>query len=1551
MSFSTISYVNVTPATFTRNVYIDSSSSILTRISLGEGWTSVNTDTFLNELNLIAISLPSSLTSIGNNAFKNAVYLNSVTFNNSPTSMLNIIGASAFFNAIRLTQITIPANVTTISASAFENASGLTSITFDTGSIYGSTLSFIYERAFAGATKLTQINIPSSVVHIGQDAFLNTTSLTQFIVSGSNFNYSSDAYGVLFNKTKTILIQYPIGSTVTRYDIPTTVLTVAQNAFNGAIALTSITIPASVISIGDKTFGNMFKLSSITVNPSNLYYSSDTVGALFDKNKTQLFQYPSSNNSTTYTIPTTVTWMAMNAFMNSTKLTAFSIDSTNNVYSTDVSGVLFNKNKTGLVQYPIGNTQTSYTIPGSVVYLAPVAFYGASYLTSISFPLGCYYNYFSDYDHSGMTSLRYISTYQQRSSNSFLTQSGGVLFDKNLTILYKYPSNKGTNILKNGNYIFTPDTSYTIPNTVTEIATGAFDGAIYLKTVIINTIVFNKTFSPYGYKLTKIGSNAFKNSGLINVILANSYNVGDIDLYVGTNQPFYGKSNVTVSIYNKTLSGTGQLNKKNLQLQNANNIDIQNYSSIGVAAFKDILSITKITIPSSVTDIGMESFRGTTYLRTVIFNGYPTSIQDSTFQGALSLITIIIPSTVISIGANAFKDAASLTSITFSKNGYDTTVITSIQTSAFQGASSLTTIEIPSTVISIGAYAFKDAYSLRSITFPQNSLDRPFSQNSQLTTIGDYAFQGASLLSIITIPASVTSIGANAFTGSAITSVIFEESTLLDGLGIVPGFNRTLYGKTGIAVAHTTKVFTGSGRLSVVTNASLNGATRARIAEGYTSIGRSWDTNNLTRLTIPSSITDIHNVGVFTKAFANCPNLKNIIFESSTSLTTFGVNVGSVAFFRGATNLTISIITKVFSGSGELTGGTANLQGATKVIIENYSSIGSRAFDRAVDKASILESVTIRSSVTSINSAAFVDCIHLRSIIFESGSQLKTITNGTFWQAMNLTSITIPSTVTSIEQHAFYGTVNLTSIIIPESVTSIESPFTNSGITTITFNTSKYLNTVGLTSGQGKNIFDLYNVNVLVTTQIFKGLGELTNAASYFLGENPSKYAVIEDYNTIGANVFKNVTGLQAIDILSRLTVIKDSAFESTTSLTEITIPYTVSIIGQYAFRQSGIKSITFTAPALLTNIGNYAFTDCSGLTQITIPNLVTSIGSYAFSNATSLTKVTLSNTITNIADHLFHGAIALTTINIPDSVTRIGEYAFTDCSALRQLVISVKVTRIDDFAFKNSGLTQIYIPANVTSIGISAFTGTQLTSVTFDPDCDIANIGANAFAGCSKLTLVKMNQYDIDTLIESYPSSISLNSNRTIFTKFFGATNVTYTDNSPSSTPICFPKGTPVTTNQGNIAIELLNPDIHTIRNKRIIAITQSRPLHKYIVSIEKDALGSNIPNAKTQISKEHKVYYKGEMIKAKDLVNLCNGVTKIPYTGETLYNVLMEKHDKMMINNLICETLHPDNILAKIHNGKYTSDEKNKLYRKLTELIESGDEPAYNKFYATLR
>ena len=133
----------------------------------------------------------------------------------------------------------------------------------------------------------------------------------------------------------------------------------------------------------------------------------------------------------------------------------------------------------------------------------------------------------------------------------------------------------------------------------------------------------------------------------------------------------------------------------------------------------------------------------------------------------------------------------------------------------------------------------------------------------------------------------------------------------------------------------------------------------------------------------------------------------------------------------------------------------------------------------------------------------------------------------------------------------------------------------------------------------------------------------------------------------------------------------------------------------------------------------------------------------------------------------------------------------------------------------------------------------------------------------------------------------------------------VSIIDRNPPPPPICFPAGTPVSTDQGLMTIEKLNTDKHTIRGNEIVAITQSRPLQKHIVCFEKDALSKNVPSQQTLCSMEHKVFYKGEMIKARDIVDVCENVTFVPYNGETLYNVLLKTHDKMMINNLICETL----------------------------------------------
>ena len=152
-----------------------------------------------------------------------------------------------------------------------------------------------------------------------------------------------------------------------------------------------------------------------------------------------------------------------------------------------------------------------------------------------------------------------------------------------------------------------------------------------------------------------------------------------------------------------------------------------------------------------------------------------------------------------------------------------------------------------------------------------------------------------------------------------------------------------------------------------------------------------------------------------------------------------------------------------------------------------------------------------------------------------------------------------------------------------------------------------------------------------------------------------------------------------------------------------------------------------------------------------------------------------------------------------------------------------------------------------------------------------------------------------------------------------FGASGYTIIVSAVTVTPatgnVCFPAKTPVLTNQGYIHIDEMNPAIHTIRNKKIFAITKTVSHEKHLVRIGKNALGMNYPNKTTRISQNHKVFYKGEMIEAKHLVELVENVTFIPYKGEVLYNVLLDEHEKMQVNNLIVETLHPEHKVSKLY------------------------------------
>jgi hypothetical protein len=152
-----------------------------------------------------------------------------------------------------------------------------------------------------------------------------------------------------------------------------------------------------------------------------------------------------------------------------------------------------------------------------------------------------------------------------------------------------------------------------------------------------------------------------------------------------------------------------------------------------------------------------------------------------------------------------------------------------------------------------------------------------------------------------------------------------------------------------------------------------------------------------------------------------------------------------------------------------------------------------------------------------------------------------------------------------------------------------------------------------------------------------------------------------------------------------------------------------------------------------------------------------------------------------------------------------------------------------------------------------------------------------------------------------------------------------------PPSSNICFPAGTLITTNQGAIPIEKIDSNEHTIRGKKIVGVTETISDDKYLVCFEKHALAHNVPSMRTVVTKQHMVFHNGKMTPAGLLVNYAS-IHKIRYTGEPLYNVLLEQEDKMMVNNMICETLHPEHPIAQLY--MYLKQCNSKHHRKLIKM-----------------
>ena len=558
--------------------------------------------------NITSVVIPDTVTSIGNYAFSSCSNLTSITIPSSVTS----IGENAFWYCNSLTSITIPSSVTSIGKAAFNSCCALAEvynysprITVTAGSSSNGYLGY-YAKVVYNARDLTGEKPATRITVVGNVQY---------------YNYGDDFIALAPAVARETLTEVTLDNRTTEIN---------QNAFKNCNSLTSITIPDGVTSIGENAF----------------YYC---------------------NSLTSITIPDTVTSIGDYAFHNCSSLTSIEVDQTNTTYSSE-DGVLFNKAKTTLIQYPIGNTRTSYIIPSSVTSIGESAFYYCNSLTSITIGkivTNIYYNAFSNccalaevYNYSpyitvtaGGSSSGQLGRYAKVVYNADdltgekpetrIKDNNGVRYydDGKNTVVALYAISKDITVVsldsrtteiqpvafKNCNSL----TSITIPDSVTSIGGTAFSECSNLAMVNFgeNSQLTRIGADAFRYchsltsitipsSVTSIGSQAFNDC----YALAEVYNYSNLKITQGAPNPSVGHLGRYAKVIYNASNLTG--NKPASRITEINDVQYYNYGSDFIALAPAVArgALTDVSLDSRTTRINQYCFSGCSGLTRITIN-------------------------------------------------------------------------------------------------------------------------------------------------------------------------------------------------------------------------------------------------------------------------------------------------------------------------------------------------------------------------------------------------------------------------------------------------------------------------------------------------------------------------------------------------------------------------------------------------------------------------------------------------------------------------------------------------------------------------------------------------------------------------------------------------------------------------------------------------------------------------------------------------------------------------------------------------------------------
>lgn len=705
-------------------------------------------------------------------------------------------------------------------------------------------------------------------------------------------------------------------------------------------------------------------------------------------------------------------------------------------------------------------------------------------------------------------------------------------------------------------------------------------------------------------------------------------------------------------------------------------------SSIGKRAFEGHSDITYLSIPATIESIGEYAFIDCGNSMTVniadpeawcemkldnehssplssagkvlvydretksmVIPNTVSSIGRFTFYQCRSITSLSIPSSVEYIGSSAFEDCKGLTSITLNDG------LEYIGGSTFEGCSGLTELTIPSTVERIELNAFKNCSSLTSVV---SEIRDPFE-------IEDNVFEGLPASAVLTVPAGTKSVYQS-------TPGWDKFQNIVESGGVVPGVqfvqNNIHYQIKDDGDAEVTAVDANTKNVDIPRKVTYGGITYQ-----VTSIGeRAFEGHSdINYLSIPYTIKSIGKY-----AFIDCGSSMTVNIADLESWCEMKLgNEHSSPLSSAGKVLVYDIET-------------------TDIEIPNtVTSIGNFTFYQCRK----IKSLSIPGCVTSIGSSAFEDCTGLTSLSLSYG--VVSIGGSSFEGCTGLKEVYIPGSVNVILINAFKNCRNLTSV-----VSGIEYP-----------------------SSIDKCVFESIPSSAVLTVpkgtrpvyQSLAGWNQFTKVVEAGVTDVDFSYNGINYRKTSANEVEVASADDNLIEIEIPETILNDG------------VTYRVTAIGERAF--DGRSDISYLSiPSSITSIGEYAFIDCGSNIKVNISNIAAwckvklgnehssplSSAKAFYSGGREIKNLVIPNGVEAISNFVFYQCRSITSLNIPGSVKTIGSSAFEDCTGLTSLYLSEGLEKIGGSSFEGcTGLSSIILPSSMTSIAINAFKNCRgLTSI-----------------------------------------------------------------------------------------------------------------------------------------------------------------------------------------------------------------------------------------------